>query len=362
MAYRYASNPSEAEDIAQDALLRAWRRRSTLREADRRNQWLATIVRNEAFRQHARVRPDPIATIETHEGAEDAQVVATVERADLHAALKRLSERDRAAARAALRRGPDPAGDRPPARHPRRDRQGAAAPRPQQAAPRLRRFSDWPPRRPGASPPAAACGPDVGDQHREQQVGQAVAAAGRRGRPAARRRSGRRPRPADISEMFSGSSRPPASSRPGLEVLGEAGDRVPVQLAGVGAGGGDLDHGGPGQLRVERRRGRRSSSGPSRHPLHPGLPRRRSWRRPRRRPARPASRRRRGSSRACPRSACRRWCGRFRPPRSRRRRRSPCSPWRRRRGSSPPGSVDAAIRSLPSARFRGRLNYRVHSS
>lgn len=95
MAYRYASNPSEAEDIAQDALLRAWRRRSTLREADRRNQWLATIVRNEAFRQHARVRPDPTSEIETYEGAEDAQVVATVERADLHAALKRLSERDR---------------------------------------------------------------------------------------------------------------------------------------------------------------------------------------------------------------------------------------------------------------------------
>jgi RNA polymerase sigma-70 factor (ECF subfamily) len=95
MAYRYASNPSEAEDIAQDALLRAWRRRSTLREVDHRNQWLATIVRNEAFRQHARVRPDPTSTIELYEGAEDAQVVATVERADLHAALKRLSERDR---------------------------------------------------------------------------------------------------------------------------------------------------------------------------------------------------------------------------------------------------------------------------
>ncbi len=95
MAYRYASNPSEAEDIAQDALLRAWRRRSTLREADRRNQWLATIVRNEAFRQHARTRPDPTSLIETQEGAEDAQVVATVERADLHAALKRLSDRER---------------------------------------------------------------------------------------------------------------------------------------------------------------------------------------------------------------------------------------------------------------------------
>jgi RNA polymerase sigma-70 factor, ECF subfamily len=95
LAYRYASNPSEAEDIAQDALLRAWRRRSTLREPERRNQWLATIVRNEAFRQHARVRPDPTAAIEAYEGAEDAQVVATVERADLRAALKQLSSRDR---------------------------------------------------------------------------------------------------------------------------------------------------------------------------------------------------------------------------------------------------------------------------
>jgi RNA polymerase sigma-70 factor (ECF subfamily) len=95
LAYRYASNPSEAEDIAQDALLRAWRHRSTLRDSDRRNQWLATIVRNEAFREHARVRPDPTAAIEEQEGVEDRRVVATVELADLHAALKRLNGRDR---------------------------------------------------------------------------------------------------------------------------------------------------------------------------------------------------------------------------------------------------------------------------
>jgi len=95
MAYRYASNPSEAEDIAQDALLRAWRRRSTLRETARRNQWLSTIVRNEAFRQHARVRPVPTSEVEAQEGAEDAQVVATVELADLHAALRCLTQRDR---------------------------------------------------------------------------------------------------------------------------------------------------------------------------------------------------------------------------------------------------------------------------
>jgi RNA polymerase sigma-70 factor (ECF subfamily) len=95
LAYRYASNPSEAEDIAQDALLRAWRRRSTLRDADRRNQWLAAIVRNEAFRQHARMRPDPTSAIEGREGVEDEQVIATVELADLRAAMKRLNDRDR---------------------------------------------------------------------------------------------------------------------------------------------------------------------------------------------------------------------------------------------------------------------------
>jgi RNA polymerase sigma-70 factor (ECF subfamily) len=76
-------------------LLRAWRRRSTLRDSERRNQWLATIVRNEAFRQHARVRPDPTSTIEIREGAEDERVLAAVELADLHAALDRLSDPDR---------------------------------------------------------------------------------------------------------------------------------------------------------------------------------------------------------------------------------------------------------------------------
>lgn len=95
MAYHYASNPNEAEDIAQDALLRAWRRRSTLRDGARRKEWLGTIVRNEAFRQHSRMRPDPVDTAEDWEGVEDEQIVSTVERADLHAALNRLSERDR---------------------------------------------------------------------------------------------------------------------------------------------------------------------------------------------------------------------------------------------------------------------------
>jgi RNA polymerase sigma-70 factor (ECF subfamily) len=66
-----------------------------LRDAERRNQWLAAIVRNEAFRQHARMRPAPTATIEFREGEEDEGVLAAVELADLHAALQELSDRDR---------------------------------------------------------------------------------------------------------------------------------------------------------------------------------------------------------------------------------------------------------------------------
>jgi RNA polymerase sigma-70 factor (ECF subfamily) len=94
LAYRYASNPSDAEDIAQEALLCAWRRRATLREGTKRNHWLATIVRNEASHQRAR-RPGPSAALEELDGAEDVRVIATVERADLRAALRGLSERDR---------------------------------------------------------------------------------------------------------------------------------------------------------------------------------------------------------------------------------------------------------------------------
>lgn len=95
IAHRYTNNPSEVEDIAQDALLRAWRRRSTLRDGERRKEWLATIVRHEAYRQHERLRPDPVSEIETHEGADDERIASTVERADLHAALEHLDEDDR---------------------------------------------------------------------------------------------------------------------------------------------------------------------------------------------------------------------------------------------------------------------------
>lgn len=96
-AYFFAKSPNEAEDIAQDALLRAWRYRSKLRDKARLKEWLTSIVRREAFREHERVRPDPIGmgTIElSMEVAGDDHVVDTVEWADIRAAIGCLSERE----------------------------------------------------------------------------------------------------------------------------------------------------------------------------------------------------------------------------------------------------------------------------
>jgi len=94
-AFRYAKNRAEAEDIAQDSMVRAWRKRSTLRKREARKSWLGTIVRNEALREFARKRPAPTDMIEVIQGRDDDRVLATVERADLHAALDRLNKRDR---------------------------------------------------------------------------------------------------------------------------------------------------------------------------------------------------------------------------------------------------------------------------
>lgn len=94
-AFRYAKNQAEAEDIAQDAMIRAWRKRDSLRDSAARKSWLATIVRNEALREFARKRPLASDLIEVTQGRDDDRVLATVERADLHAALERLNKRDR---------------------------------------------------------------------------------------------------------------------------------------------------------------------------------------------------------------------------------------------------------------------------
>lgn len=95
VASRYIRKSRDAEDVAQEALLRGWDRRATLRDGSRRRQWLGTIARNEALRFLTSVRPEPVDTLEHSQGAEDARVLSTVERLDLQAAIARLNDRDR---------------------------------------------------------------------------------------------------------------------------------------------------------------------------------------------------------------------------------------------------------------------------
>ncbi len=76
-------------------MVRAWRKRTTLRRARRANRgW-----RRSSATRPSRVRPqtavDPTDTLEAWQGSDDERVLATVERADLHAALERLNKRDR---------------------------------------------------------------------------------------------------------------------------------------------------------------------------------------------------------------------------------------------------------------------------
>ncbi len=95
MARYYSRNPNEAEDVAQEALLRAWCGRSSLRNPQRRKEWLGTIVRNEAYRIYEKPRPEPVDTIDLWRGAEDDEIIATVEKAELEAAIETLTERER---------------------------------------------------------------------------------------------------------------------------------------------------------------------------------------------------------------------------------------------------------------------------
>jgi RNA polymerase sigma-70 factor (ECF subfamily) len=96
-AYRLVS-PAEAEDAVQEAMLRAWRRRSTCRDPEAPLPWLLEITRNEARRISDRSRRreevglEEVATTRVL----DEPVERVPERLTVRAALADLPVEDRA--------------------------------------------------------------------------------------------------------------------------------------------------------------------------------------------------------------------------------------------------------------------------
>lgn len=87
--------PSSAEDVAHEALIRAWRQRSTCRETDPM-PWLRTIVRREALRHFARSREHeeltPLSALD-HGAAHELESLP--DRLDVRSAVRALGPDDR---------------------------------------------------------------------------------------------------------------------------------------------------------------------------------------------------------------------------------------------------------------------------
>jgi RNA polymerase sigma-70 factor (ECF subfamily) len=87
----------DAEDAAQEALLRAWRNRGRCRSPEAPLPWLLAITRNEALRIRGRAtgrRQDELPEDEC-DGTQDPLVESAPSRVDLLRVLTELPERDR---------------------------------------------------------------------------------------------------------------------------------------------------------------------------------------------------------------------------------------------------------------------------
>src|SRR5918911_1503424 len=94
VARRYAA-ADEAEDIAQESALRAWRNRGDCRCPERPWPWLATITHHEAIRRRGRAIPATSLDEVPERGAPDDALEEAADRLTLWPAVAALDERDR---------------------------------------------------------------------------------------------------------------------------------------------------------------------------------------------------------------------------------------------------------------------------
>ena len=95
-ARRLGRSHSDAEDVAQEAVLRAWRNRESCRDPARPWAWLQQITRNETYRLYSRrgmtheLPTEHVPDTQTQSGED-----AVLSRVDVERALSALSPTDR---------------------------------------------------------------------------------------------------------------------------------------------------------------------------------------------------------------------------------------------------------------------------
>lgn len=99
--YRIVRNAADAQDLTQEAFIKAWRRRDQLRDGQRADAWLASIARNTAIdflRRKSPVSEGEGVELERSHGETPEQILLRSEkRSRLSEGLRRLTEREQMA-------------------------------------------------------------------------------------------------------------------------------------------------------------------------------------------------------------------------------------------------------------------------